>query len=169
MKEAPEQRSRTMRAVKSADTSPEIRVRRLVHRMGYRFRLHRADLPGKPDLAFPGLRKVVFVHGCFWHGHDCARGARVPRQNRSYWLKKIGGNRARDKRTLANLRASGWSTAVVWECSLRNEGMVAAQLSRFLSRTQGIQEASRRNLRAAKIKGEPTWPNQGSQSGARAE
>ena len=91
--ETPEVRRRTMQAVKSENTGPELAVRRLAHRMGYRFRLHRKDLPGKPDLVFPRLRKAVFVHGCFWHGHDCARGARVPVQNSAYWTKKIAGNR----------------------------------------------------------------------------
>ena len=86
--ETPEVRRRTMQAVRSENTGPELAVRRLAHRMGYRFRLHRKDLPGKPDLVFPRLRKAVFVHGCFWHGHDCARGARVPVQNRTVLDKK---------------------------------------------------------------------------------
>src|SRR6185437_3811014 len=92
-----ELRSRTMRAVKSRNTSPELAVRRVVHRMGYRFRLHRENLPGKPDLVFPKFQKVIFVHGCFWHGHSCTRGARVPKENHEYWQKKISGNRIRDK------------------------------------------------------------------------
>src|SRR5579863_2115314 len=103
MKETPEQRSRIMGAVKGSDTAPEMMVRRMAHRMGYRFRLHRKDLPGKPDLVFPGLRKVVFVHGCFWHGHDCTRGARVPIRNRDYWTAKIARNRERDKRARREL------------------------------------------------------------------
>jgi DNA mismatch endonuclease (patch repair protein) len=134
MKETPEQRSRIMRAVKSTDTAPELRVRRLVHAMGYRFRLHRKDLPGKPDLTFTRLRKVIFVHGCFWHGHDCARGARVPRQNRAYWLKKVAGNRARDKKNLERLAATGWRSLVVWECATRNESNLNGQVSRFLDK-----------------------------------
>jgi DNA mismatch endonuclease (patch repair protein) len=133
MKETPEQRSRIMRAVKSADTAPELTVRRMAHRMGYRFRLHRKDLPGKPDLTFPRLRKVVFVHGCFWHGHDCARGARVPKRNRAYWLKKVAGNRARDLKTLEKLAVIGWKYLVVWECATRNERNLNERLTEFLA------------------------------------
>src|SRR4249920_1604267 len=106
--ESPEVRRRTMQAVKSKDTAPELLVRSLAHRMGYRFRLHRKDLPGKPDLVFPGRRKAIFVHGCFWHGHDCARGARVPKNNRDYWVTKVGRNVARDERSREALTALGW-------------------------------------------------------------
>lgn len=112
------QRSRIMRAVKSRDTKPEMAVRRLLHRMGYRYRLHRPGLPGKPDIVFPGRRKVIFVHGCFWHGHDCARGARVPASNTGYWMAKIGRNVARDQTTLKQLVASGWAVLILWECEL---------------------------------------------------
>lgn len=132
MKETPEQRSRIMRAVKGTDTAPEIDVRRLAHRMGYRYRLHRSDLPGKPDLVFPKFHKVVFVHGCFWHGHDCARGARVPVQNREYWTRKIARNRERDKAAEASLRASGWRIAIFWECELKDKEGAARRLRRFL-------------------------------------
>src|SRR5215467_11698981 len=96
MKPPSEARSRIMRAVKSRDTKPELIIRSLAHRMGYRFRLYRKDLPGCPDLVFPRLRKVVFVHGCFWHGHDCGRGARIPKANAEYWRSKIARNSARD-------------------------------------------------------------------------
>src|ERR1017187_4128178 len=106
--DSPEVRRRTMRAVKSKDTAPELTVRRLAHGMGYRFRLHRKDLPGKPDLVFPRLHRALFVHGCFWHGHDCARGARVPVQNRAYWTQKIERNHERDKTAQASLRTLGW-------------------------------------------------------------
>jgi len=131
--ESPEVRRRTMQAVKSKDTAPELMVRRLVHRMGYRFRLHRKDLPGKPDLVFPARHRVIFVHGCFWHGHDCARGARVPRGNRDYWLDKIARNRARDQRNLERLTAAGWTSLVVWECNMRNEKELEARVRDFLS------------------------------------
>jgi DNA mismatch endonuclease, patch repair protein len=127
-----ELRSRTMRAVKSRDTVPELAIRSLAHRMGYRFRLHRANLPGKPDLVFPRLKKVIFVHGCFWHGHGCARGARVPKDNREYWLKKILGNRTRDQKNLEQLASLGWRSLVIWECDLRNPQRTKAQLRRFL-------------------------------------
>jgi DNA mismatch endonuclease, patch repair protein len=132
MKETPEQRSRIMRAVKGIDTVPELTVRRLAHRMGYRFRLHRKDLPGKPDLVFPRLRKVVFVHGCFWHGHDCKRGARTPLQNRAYWAKKVARNRERDKSAQASLQALGWHVLVLWECELKDSGAVGIRVKKFL-------------------------------------
>jgi len=116
------QRSRIMRAVKSRDTKPEIAVRRLLYRMGYRYRLHRPDLPGKPDIVFAGRRKLIFVHGCFWHSHDCARGARVPATNKDYWAAKIGRNVARDQKSLAALADAGWAALVLWECEL-GEGL----------------------------------------------
>lgn len=134
MKEDPEARSRIMRAVKGRDTAPEMVVRRLAHRMGYRFRVCRKDLPGHPDIVFPRLRKVIFVHGCFWHGHDCARGARVPKENRAYWVKKVSGNRARDQKNLERLAAAGWKALVVWECTTRDEGDVTARVEKFLAR-----------------------------------
>lgn len=112
-------RSAIMRSVKSVDTGPEIAVRRLAHRLGYRFRLHRKSLPGTPDLVFPRLRKVVFVHGCFWHGHNCARGDRTPKSNRDYWVAKIARNRERDRRNRALLHDQGWGVFIAWECQLR--------------------------------------------------
>jgi DNA mismatch endonuclease (patch repair protein) len=134
MKETPEQRSRIMRAVKGADTTPELAVRRLAHGMGYRFRLHRKDLPGKPDLTFPRLRKVIFVHGCFWHGHDCARGARVPVQNRDYWTRKVARNAERDRIAQSELERLGWKSLVVWECEIRDQDGLRCALRRFLGR-----------------------------------
>jgi DNA mismatch endonuclease (patch repair protein) len=131
--ESPEVRRRTMQAVKSKDTAPELLVRSLAHRMGYRFRLHSKDLPGKPDLVFPGRRKAVFVHGCFWHGHDCARGARVPKTNRDYWTKKIARNRERDRAACVALAHSGWAYLVIWECDLGNETRLKAQVRKFLN------------------------------------
>jgi DNA mismatch endonuclease (patch repair protein) len=127
-----ETRSRIMRAVKGRDTGPEMIVRRLVHSLGYRYRLHRADLPGKPDLAFPSRRKAIFVHGCFWHGHSCARGARVPKTNTIYWSAKIGRNRCRDANSQRQLRALGWEPLVVWECETRDAGPLADKLSNFI-------------------------------------
>jgi len=124
-------RSEIMRAVKSRDTNPEMIVRRLVHRLGYRYRLHRQDLPGKPDLTFPGRRKVVFMHGCFWHGHDCARGARVPKNNRDYWTAKIARNQARDANECERLRAMGWSVLTVCECEIKDLGL-ESRLRAFL-------------------------------------
>jgi DNA mismatch endonuclease (patch repair protein) len=108
-----------MRRVKGTGTSPELTVRRLIWSLGGRYRLNRADLPGKPDIVLPGRRLVVFVHGCFWHGHDCARGARVPKANRAYWTAKIGRNRARDLAARAALEAASWRVEAVWECELK--------------------------------------------------
>lgn len=121
-----------MRAVKGADTGPELAVRRMAHAMGYRFRLHRKDLPGKPDLVFPRFRKVIFVHGCFWHGHGCKRGRRAPKSNADYWSRKISRNRARDASNIAGLKALGWSAAVIWECQLKESGKIRGRLLRFL-------------------------------------
>ncbi|TKT70874.1 DNA mismatch endonuclease Vsr [Afipia massiliensis] len=125
-------RSRIMRAVKSRDTAPELLVRRMIHRLGYRYRLHRKDLPGKPDLAFIKARKVVFVHGCFWHGHTCDRGRRVPKTNTAYWLKKISRNRVRDSNSVKALRKMGWKTLILWECKLKKPEQLAAQIAKFL-------------------------------------
>lgn len=130
--EVSEVRHRTMQAVKSEGTGPEMTVRRLAHGMGYRFRLHRKDLPGKPDLVFPRLGKIVFVHGCFWHGHDCARGSRVPVQNRDYWTRKVQRNTARDDATRTALEKLGWDVLVVWECELKDSARVARRLKAFL-------------------------------------
>lgn len=114
-------RSQVMRSVKCKDSKPEMFVRSLVHSLGYRYRLHRRDLPGKPDLVFGPRRKVIFVHGCFWHGHTCKRGNRQPKTNVDYWRKKIQGNRERDRSTLDELHAEGWETLVIWECETRQE------------------------------------------------
>lgn len=133
MNETSQARSRTMRAVKSRDTAPELLVRRLAHRMGYRFRVCRKDLPGCPDVVFPGLRKVIFVHGCFWHGHNCARGARVPKRNRAYWLKKVEGNRLRDEKNLKALAGLGWRPFTIWECATRDEHVLERILRRLLA------------------------------------
>jgi DNA mismatch endonuclease (patch repair protein) len=127
-----ELRSRIMRAVKGSDTGPEMLVRRLAFGMGYRYRLHRKDLPGKPDLVFVARRKVVFVHGCFWHGHDCARGARTPKQNVEYWTNKIARNKERDAAHLIALKALGWHSLIIWECELKEPEKVQRRLSQFL-------------------------------------
>jgi DNA mismatch endonuclease (patch repair protein) len=124
----PEQRSSVMRKVKGRDTTPELKVRRLLWAMGLRYRLHRKDLPGAPDIVLSGRRLAIFVHGCFWHGHDCARGARVPKQNRDYWTGKIGRNRARDLANQAALEAQGWTPLVLWECDLKDADALQARL-----------------------------------------
>lgn len=132
VKEDPALRSRIMRAVKGKDTAPEIAVRRLAHGLGYRYRLYRASLPGKPDLVFPSRQKAIFVHGCFWHGHDCARGSRAPKSNADYWRDKIASNRARDAANLKALRKAGWCVLVIWECETRSQDMLVRRLRRFL-------------------------------------
>lgn len=136
--ETPEQRSATMRAVKGRDTKPEMIVRRVAHALGYRFRLHRNDLPGSPDLVFPARRKAIFVHGCFWHGHDCARGSRKPKTNAAYWSAKIARNVARDARALADLETLGWDALVLWECELRPPETLTARLVRHLGPTRPV-------------------------------
>jgi DNA mismatch endonuclease, patch repair protein len=116
----PDKRSYCMSRVKSGNTKPELLVRSLVHRMGFRFRLHRRDLPGCPDMVLPRLRRVIFVHGCFWHGHEgCPRSAR-PSTNREFWDKKLSGNVERDKKNLLRLKELGWKTLVVWGCETKN-------------------------------------------------
>jgi len=127
-----EQRSANMRAVRSRNTQAEVRVRQIAYGLGYRFRLHFGKLPGKPDIAFPGLRKAVFVHGCFWHQHRRCRRASVPKSNRGFWRAKLARNAARDAEQLTAIRKHGWQALVVWECEIKNEKHLAARLRRFL-------------------------------------
>ena len=128
----PGKRAAVMRAVKARDTGPELKVRALLRALGHRYRLDARDLPGRPDIVFRGKRKAIFVHGCFWHGHDCARGARAPKANAAYWSAKIERNRARDLHTLDALTLAGWSTLTIWECALRDADGVSAALAEFL-------------------------------------
>lgn len=126
-----EQRSRIMRSVGARNTGPELLVRRALARLGYRFRLHRHDLPGRPDIVFPGKRKIIFVHGCFWHGHGCSKG-KLPKSRGEYWIKKIEANRARDKMVGADLAGLGWQTISVWQCELKQLPDVVHSLRKFL-------------------------------------
>ena len=119
-----------MAAVRSKNTAPEMTVRRLVHSMGYRYRLHRADLPGKPDLVFPGRGKVIFVHGCFWHQHGC-KGSHLPKSNEAYWIPKLERNRERDTEHINNLCRKGWKCLVLWDCELGKPSL-PVKISRFL-------------------------------------
>ena len=127
-----EKRSAVMRRVKDHDTTPERVVRQLLWRLGARYRLDRRDLPGRPDIVLSRRRLAIFVHGCFWHGHDCARGARVPKANRAYWTGKIGKNRARDAATGAKLEALGWRVEVIWECELKDPATLEERLQQML-------------------------------------
>lgn len=122
---SPEKRSAVMRRVKGKDTSPELAVRRILRAAGIGYRLGGAGLPGRPDVTMKGRRIALFVHGCFWHGHDCARGARQPKTNSDYWIAKIARNRARDVAAVQALEASGWRVMTVWECEMRQPGFAA--------------------------------------------
>ncbi|WP_159730809.1 very short patch repair endonuclease [Methylosinus sp. Ce-a6] len=133
MAEDPARRSAVMRAVKSRDTSPEIAVRQILRGFAPHYRLHRADVPGNPDIAYVGRKRAIFVHGCFWHGHDCARGARMPKTNADYWRAKIARNRARDIAHQERLASLGWRALVVWECELKDRATLEAKLRAFLS------------------------------------
>ena len=125
-------RSAVMRAVKSCDTGAELKVRAMLRPIAPGYRLHSADLPGKPDIVYGRRRLAIFVHGCFWHGHDCQRGARAPKANADYWRAKIARNRARDEKSLAALAAMGWRTLVVYECELKDSNSLGARLAEAL-------------------------------------
>jgi DNA mismatch endonuclease, patch repair protein len=126
-----------MRAIRSKGMKPEMVVRRLAHSLGYRFRLHRKDLPGKPDLAFVGKRKAIFVHGCFWHQHPGCREGRPPSSNTGYWGPKLIRNVERDAQNEAALRAAGWDVLTVWECETAQTDQLAGKLRRFLEKDGG--------------------------------
>jgi DNA mismatch endonuclease (patch repair protein) len=121
-----------MRAVRTRHTEPEMRVRRITRQLGCRFRLHRRDLPGKPDLTFPNQKKVIFVHGCFWHQHQGCRRGSAPQSNVAFWRQKLGRNKSRDAEQLAAVKRLGWRALVVWECETKDEKRLAARLTRFL-------------------------------------
>ncbi|QKS29670.1 MAG: DNA mismatch endonuclease Vsr [Candidatus Accumulibacter similis] len=130
---SPEQRRRTMAAVKGRNTTPELIVRRLLHKAGFRFRLYRNDLPGKPDVALSKYRTVIFVHGCFWHQHPGCKKASKPSTRQDYWLPKLARNIERDKRQISDLDALGWSVLVVWECETKDKAALSEKLVRILS------------------------------------
>lgn len=127
----PEARRRLMQTVKGKNTGPELEVRSLLHRLGYRFRLHRRDLPGTPDIVLPGRGAAIFVHGCFWHGHECRIG-RLPKSRLDYWAPKIQDNRARDERKHSQLVAAGWRVLTVWQCELADLKALERRLRAFL-------------------------------------
>jgi DNA mismatch endonuclease (patch repair protein) len=127
-------RSDNMRRIRSTDTAPELAVRRILRGLGYTgYRLHRKDVPGNPDIVFGGRKKAILVHGCFWHGHDCAEGSRKPKSNQDYWVPKIDRNRERDIANDVRLTEAGWSAMVVWECELKDTDAVAKRLRAFMA------------------------------------
>jgi DNA mismatch endonuclease (patch repair protein) len=141
---APEQRSSLMSRIRGKDTGPEIKVRRLAHALGFRFRLHRRDLPGSPDLVFPSHRKVIFVHGCYWHRHEGCRYAYSPKSNTRFWQSKFEANVARDRRAASALEELGWNVLVIWECETRNADTLRVRLIEFLKiKKKGADEHGR--------------------------
>ncbi|SDK03688.1 very short patch repair endonuclease [Billgrantia gudaonensis] len=131
-----ETRSRIMGRVRNKDTRPEMTVRRLVHGAGYRYRLHGKKLPGKPDLVFKSRRKVIFVHGCFWHRHEGCTLARLPKSRLDFWLPKLEANRERDKRNEEHLREMGWDVLIIWECELKDQEALLSRVSAFLDQSR---------------------------------
>jgi DNA mismatch endonuclease (patch repair protein) len=127
------ERSRLMSRIHSKDTQPEMIVRRIAHKDGYRYRLHVGDLPGKPDLVFPSRRKVIFVHGCFWHGHEGCKRGRQPQSNQKFWLAKLQENKLRDMSTLEQLTILGWKVLIIWGCELNDPDAVRCKIRYFLN------------------------------------
>ena len=133
-RESEAERSAIMARVKSKDTGPEMAVRRHAFSLGYRYRLHVAKLPGKPDMVFTGRHKLIFIHGCFWHGHDCHAGRNRPASNVAYWSAKLERNAARDRENLRCLKAAGWELLVIWECETRDAVKLKKHLRTFLGK-----------------------------------
>lgn len=129
----PEKRSKMMSGIRGKNTAPEVAVRKLAHRLGYRFRLHRRDLPGSPDLVFPCLKKVIFVHGCFWHRHPGCKLAYTPKSNTDFWLKKLNANVCRDTAAQQALAILGWESMVVWECEVAKPLLLSQKIQAFLA------------------------------------
>ena len=127
------QRSRIMQSVRTSDTGPELIVRKILHRLGYRFRVNRVDLPGRPDIVLPSYRTTIFVHGCFWHGHGCRKG-RLPKSRLEYWGQKIARNVVRDTKVVSELECLGWQVIVIWQCQLNDLHKVTEQLHKVLHR-----------------------------------
>ncbi len=125
-------RSEVMRRVRGQDTGPEMAVRRALHRRGYRYRLHRVDLPGRPDIALPRRKSVIFVHGCFWHGHPGCNHAARPTSNESFWNRKLDRNMERDRQNIEKLNRAGWRTLVIWECEVKSDTKIAQIIRDFL-------------------------------------
>lgn len=139
-----------MSRIRSKDTKPEMTVRKLLHAMGYRFRLHRTDLPGTPDIVLPRYRKVIFVHGCYWHTHNCKYGRVVPRTNQQFWAAKRAATVARDRRKRSALRRLGWDVLTVWECQLKDEARLRSRLGYFLKARTTFKQAPKTKGKQAK-------------------
>ncbi len=131
--EVSEQRSRNMSAIKSKNTKPEIAVRKLLHSMGYRFRLHRKDLPGSPDIVLPKYKTIIFVHGCFWHRHENCKYASTPKTRKEFWENKFNANKIRDQKILKEIKNLGWKFIIIWECEARNIRSIEEKIKRFLN------------------------------------
>ena len=128
-------RSENMRRIRDKNTAPELMVRKLCREQGFTgYRIHLKYLPGKPDIAWVGRKLAIFVHGCFWHGHDCAEGIRKPKSNQNYWIPKIEGNQYRDTKNIASLEAMGWKVLVVWECEIKDQSLLSKKLKRLHSK-----------------------------------
>ncbi len=140
------QRSKVMGRIRSKDTKPEMLVRRLVHGMGYRYRLHAKELPGCPDLVFRPRRKVIFVHGCFWHRHEGCAANRVPRTRRAFWRRKLNGNVQRDLRNQGTLEREGWRVLVIWECETKDPDRIAGVIRQFLGPVRSPASPQRRRV-----------------------
>ncbi len=125
-----EKRSKIMRSIRPKDTKPELLVRKILTAMGYRYRLHRKDIPGRPDIVFVGRKKAIFVNGCFWHAHDNCRIAHIPQSK--FWREKLAANKTRDKKALENLKSIGWKSLTLWECKLQDERRIRSALEKFL-------------------------------------
>lgn len=128
-----EKRSLIMRKVKGRDTVPELKVRSMLHRMGYRFRLNKSKLPGRPDIVLPKWNTVIFVHGCFWHRHNCKNGIRIPASRQDYWIPKLRGNQERDKKNILQLKEMGWKILVIWECEIKHENRLLQKISTYFN------------------------------------
>lgn len=132
-------RSEIMSRIRGKDTSPELTVRSLLHKLGYRYRLHSRKLPGCPDLVFSSRKKVIFVHGCFWHGHRGCRKGKLPKSRLEYWEPKIKANRKRDASNIRKLKALGWEVRVVWQCELKKPEIIVEELKKYLDAIQGLK------------------------------
>lgn len=137
---SPEQRSRAMARVRASNTTPELRVRRALHRRGFRFRLHVRTLPGNPDIVLPRFSVIIFVHGCFWHSHRCAAGKAAPKSRLDYWLPKLEGNKRRDRKAVRALRRRGWTVITIWECQTKDDRRLQRSIAAVGLHTAGTTQ-----------------------------